>query len=183
MESCPERGESLKRDYVGAGDPVYKLANNNEWYMIYWIDAGDDAERYATGSSVTVSLGDSSVEAEVYRAAPDGGSLKVILRSDMYYENLMRVRKIDAEIVFAEYSGLVADSRNIAYREGLPGVYVKQRSGGYKWVPVQIQKEVGGKCTLAADVYYDGEGKQVDTVNYYDEVLADPKAAGYQEGR
>ncbi|MDR1043185.1 MAG: hypothetical protein LBL54_04695 [Clostridiales Family XIII bacterium] len=180
MEACPSKGESLKSDRVTAGDPIYKLANNNEWYMVYWTDAGNDAERYATGSAVTVSLGDSLIDAEVYYAEPEGKMLKVILRSDMYYEDLMRVRKADAEIVFAEYKGLIADNKSILKRDGVAGVFVKQRSGGYTWVPVKVLKGTDGKSTLAADVYYDADGKQVNTVNYYDEVLADPKAEGYE---
>jgi hypothetical protein len=175
-ESCPAEGESLKTENVTAGDPVYKLTNNNEWYMVYWIKTQGDAERYATGTAVTVSLGGASVDAMVHYAAPDGGEMKVILRSDMYYKDLTRVRKINAEIVFAEYKGLVADKTNIEERDGAPGVFVKQRGGGYKWVPVNILKEIGGKCILSVGVYYDEDGAQVKTVNYYDEVLADPKA-------
>lgn len=180
MGACPSVGTSLKTDRVAAGDPVYKLANNNEWYMVYWTKAGDDSERYATGSAVTVSLGDAMIDAEVYYAEPDGAMLKVILRSDMYYEDLMRVRKTDAEIVFAEYKGLIADSKNIVERDGADGVFVKQRGGGYTWIPVKILKETDGKCTLASGVYYDEGGEQVDTVDYYDEVLADPGAEGYE---
>jgi putative membrane fusion protein len=180
LVSCPSKGESLKTDRVTAGEPVYKLADNNEWYMVYWTKAENDAERYATGSAVTVALGDSQIDAEVYYAEPEGDTLKVILRSDMYYEDLMRVRKADAEIVFAEYQGLIADSKNIMTRDGAAGVFVKQRSGGYAWVPVKVLKETDGKCTLAANIYYDTDGKQVNTVNYYDEVLADPKAEGYE---
>jgi putative membrane fusion protein len=180
LESCPSKGKSLKTDRVTAGEPVYKLADNNEWYMIYWTKAGNDAERYATGSAVKVSLGDSQIDAEVYYAEPEGDALKVILRSDMYYEDLMLVRKADAEIVFAEYKGLIADRKNIMARDGADGVFVKQRSGGYTWVPVKVLKETDDKCTLAADIYYDADGQQVNTVDYYDEVLADPKSGGYE---
>ncbi|MDR1496375.1 MAG: hypothetical protein LBS67_05605 [Clostridiales Family XIII bacterium] len=179
-DSCPAEGESLKVKNVAAGDPVYKLTDNNEWYMIYWTESGGDAERYTTGTAVTVALGESRVDAKIYDARREGESLKVTLRSDMYYADLARVRKISAEIVFAEYKGLVADKANIAEREGVPGVFVKQRSGGYKWVPVNILKETGSKCTLSVNVYYDEQGKQVNTVNYYDEVLADPKRQGYE---
>jgi putative membrane fusion protein len=180
LESCPAKGTSLKAKRVAAGDPVYKLTNNNEWYMVYWIRAEADAERYATGSAVTVSLGGSEIGAEVYGAAPEGGTLKVILRSDMYYRDLARVRKADAKIVFAEYKGLIADRKNVMERDGAPGVFVKQRAGGYKWVPVKILKQTSDKYVLAVDVYYDEAGKQVSTVNYYDEVLADPESEGYE---
>jgi putative membrane fusion protein len=174
VASFPAGGESLVSESVNAGEPVYKLADNNEWYMMYWTGATGEAERYATGSAVTVSLGEQSVDAEVYDAVPEGDMLRVTLRSDMYYEDLMRVRRADAEIVFAEYKGLIADASSIVERDGVTGVRVKQRSGAYKWVPVKILKEAGGKCALAADVYYDEKGEQVNTVNYYDEVLTNP---------
>jgi putative membrane fusion protein len=180
MESCPAKGAPLKAAHVAKGDPIYKLTNNNEWYMIYWTKTEDDTGRYVSGAAVTVSLGGSKVDAEVHSATPDGEKLKVVLYSDMYYKDLARVRKADAEIVFAEYKGLIADRQNIATRSGAPGVFVKQRAGGYKWTPVNILKEAGGKCVLSVDVYYDKEGKPIDTVNYYDEVLADPEAEGYE---
>jgi putative membrane fusion protein len=180
MQSFPKESAPLRKDAVAAGDPVYKLTNNNEWYMVYWIKAARDTARYATGSAVTVSIGDASIEAEIYDASREGDDFKVTLRSDMYYESLTRVRRADVEVVFAKYSGLIIGKESIAVREGAPGVLVKQRSEGYKWVPVKILKDTGGKCTLAVDVYYDEAGKQVRTVNYFDEVLADPKAEGYE---
>jgi hypothetical protein len=129
---------------------------------------------------VTVSLGGYEVDAEVYSAVPDGKGMKVILRSDMYYKDLARVRKAAAKVVFAEYKGLVADRQYILERDGAPGVFVRQRAGGYKWVPVKILKETGNNCILSVGIYYDDAGKQVETVNYYDKVLADPKAEGYE---
>ncbi|MDR3225566.1 MAG: hypothetical protein LBT52_04620 [Clostridiales Family XIII bacterium] len=180
MPTYPKESSALKRDAVVAGDPIYKLTNNNEWYMIYWVNATDGAARYVTGAAVTVTIGDSSLGAEVYDVSIEGDQFKVILRSDMYYKYLTRVRKADAEIVFAEYSGLIIDKSCIITREGAPGVFVKQRSEGYKWIPVKILKSEGDKCTLAVGVYYDDAGNQVRTVNYYDEALANPKAEGYE---
>jgi putative membrane fusion protein len=181
LDTYPARGESIAQESVAAGDPVYKLTNNNEWFLVYWVGADGDTSRYATGSAVTVKIGGDQVDATVYDVTQEGGSLKVILRSDMYYEGLERVRRADAEIVFAEYTGLVADVSCIAVRDGATGVYVKQRAGGYKWVPVKVQKETGGRCTLAAGVYYDEAGEQVITVDYYDEVLLNPEQSGQVE--
>lgn len=179
MESYPKEGVQLTRDAVGAGEPVYKLTDNSEWHMVYWVKASGDTRRYAPGSAVTVHMGGASVGAKVTSAEKEGAYLKVVLYSDMYYADLSRIRKINAEIVFAEYSGLIADIRCISYRDGEDGVYVKQRSGGYKWVPVKVLKQAGDKCTLAVGTYYDDAGKPVDTVDYYDVALLNPKEEGY----
>jgi hypothetical protein len=183
LESCPDEGKSLKTARVAAGDPVYKLTNNNEWYMIYWKRTERGQKGYSTGAAVTVNLGDASVDAEIYDVEAHYGTDKVILRSDMYYEDLTRVRKAAAEIVFSRITGLIADSKNIVRKEGASGVFVKQRGGGYKWVPVYVIAESDGKSALSVGVYNDQkEGKQVDTVNYYDEILADPNASDRTPG-
>jgi hypothetical protein len=179
MTAYPDAAEPLKSERVSAGDPVYKLTNNNEWYMVYWVKPSGDVARYETGSAVTVSMGGASVDAEVSGLFKEGNLNKVILKSDYYYEGLPIIRKAEAEIVFAEYSGLIAEKSCIIERGGVTGVYVRQRGGSNKWVPVNVLREADGRCTLAVDVFYDDDGKPVNTVSYYDEVLLDPKNAGY----
>lgn len=180
MEALPTEGVPLGRDAVDAGDPVYKLTDNNDWYMVYWTKVPSDMERYATGASVTVAIGDASVGAKVAGAVREGADLKVTLRSDMYYEALARVRRVAANIEFAKYNGLVADNACISQRDGADGVFVKQRGGSYKWVPVKILNNAGEKCTLATDKFLDGGGNEVKTVDNFDEVLANPTEAGYK---
>jgi hypothetical protein len=179
-EKYPKTCEQLKRGATAAGDPVYKLTDNNLWYMVYWRKAGaDKAENYEKDNAVKVRLGDAEVDAKVYETTAQGDYTRVILQSDMYYADLTRFRKTDAEIVFSENRGLLAERKYMVARSGRQGLFVKQRSGSYKWVPVNILEEADGKCTLSVGVYYDAAGKQVKTVNYYDEVLANPKEEGY----
>jgi hypothetical protein len=91
-------------------------------------------------------------------------------------------RRAEANIIFSEYKGLVVDATCISLREGAPGVFVKQRSGDFKWVPVLIDEKhsAGTKYIVSAGTYQDESGETVHTVNYYDEVLLDPEAAGYE---
>jgi hypothetical protein len=179
-EKYPETCAQLKRAATAVGDPIYKLTDNNRWYMVYWRKAGaDKPENYEKDNAVKVRFGDVEVDAKVYETTAQGDYTRIILQSDMYYESLTRLRKVDADIVFSEHRGLLAERKYMVERNGQQGLFVKQRSGSYKWAPINIIDEVDGKCTLSVGVYYDKEGKQIKTVNYYDEVLANPKEEGY----
>lgn len=173
---------SLKSEYVQSGDPVYKLTDGNLWYMVFWIDASSGSiVNYDEGGKVKVDMGDASVEAVIDSVTTVGDSFKVVLRSDKYYDNMTKIRKTKAKIVFAEYKGLIIDAKSIALREVQPGVFVKQRTGNFKWVPISIEERhsTGDKKIVAVGTFTDEKGDSIRTVNYYDEIIKDPKEEGY----
>jgi hypothetical protein len=181
LEKLPRDGSNIKLGQTEAGDPVYKLTNNNLWYMVYWMSGSSGGRvNYDKGESVKVDFGSAVVGATVDDISTQGDDFMIVLRSDIYYKELAQHRIVDAEVIFAEYQGLICESSCLVVRGKQPGVFVKQRSGSFKWVPVRIDKTVSDRCTLAVGTYIDDDGKTVKTVNYYDEVLTDPKAAGYE---
>ncbi|MDR2609829.1 MAG: hypothetical protein LBC58_00055 [Clostridiales Family XIII bacterium] len=179
----PEKAASLKKDRVQKDDPVYKLTDDALWYMVFWID-GESGSRvhYNDGGTVKVDFGDGEVAAKIDSITDDEGDFRVVLTSDRYYKNMTDIRRADANIIFSENKGLVVDANCIALRDGQRGVFVKQRSGSFKWTPIQIDENAstGEKYIVKAGTYTDENGNEVRTVNYYDEVLKDPKAAGYE---
>ncbi|MDR1068491.1 MAG: hypothetical protein LBL36_04520 [Clostridiales Family XIII bacterium] len=181
IKDVPAAGVSLKTGEVRAGDPVYKLTDN-VWYIVFWIDEKSGSRvHYDTGNTVKVDFGDAAVLATIDSITDADGDFRIILKCDRYYKNMAVTRRAEASIIFSEYKGLVVDAACIALESGTPGVFVKQRSGNFKWVPVLIDEKhsAGTKYIVSAGTYQDENGKTVRTVNYYDEVLKDPKAAGY----
>jgi putative membrane fusion protein len=181
LGSLPRDGTRLRYQRTNAGDPVFKLTDNNLWYMVYWMDGkGEKDAPYEVGKSVQVDFGTTRIEAVVQEVKKEKDGRRITLRSDVYYKDLTLHRVLDAEVIFAEHKGIVAESSSVVRKGGQDGVYVKQRSGTFKWVPVRVNHRVGTQCTLAAGKYYDKKGEEVPTVNYYDEVLLDPKSEGYK---
>jgi hypothetical protein len=183
IENVPEAGVSLKSSAVREGDPVYKLTDSALWYIVFWIDEESGSHvHYDEGDKVKVDFGDETVDAVIDSISDANGDLRVVLRSDKYYKNMATVRRAEANIIFAEYKGLVIDAKSITLRGEQAGVFVKQRSGNFKWVPIQIdeKRSTGAKYIASVGTYKDADGNTVRTVNYYDEILTDPKASGYE---
>jgi hypothetical protein len=182
VSAIPAESLALTRAYTEKGWPIYKLTDNNLWYMVYWIDRGSfDVGRYTEGEIVKINLNSTMITAVVQSFAVQESDVKVVLRSDMYYKDMPKYRKMDAKVIFAEYQGLIVNEKDVALRDSMPGVFVKQRNGSFKWVPIQYKKgaSAGGKRIVSVGTFTDDEGELVRTVNYYDEILTDPAAEGY----
>ncbi|GHU66806.1 hypothetical protein AGMMS49983_17090 [Clostridia bacterium] len=181
MESLPDLALDIETPWVNAGDPVYKITDNNSWYFVFWLpDTSSDLEkRYAPGAEVTMDLGTTNVTAVIESAARQGNDLFVVLHSDMYYRDLDKYRKQEVHIVFHVYYGAVIQEEAVSERAGIPGVYVRQQSGSFKWVPIKILRESEGRYLVAETSYQDTIGSRITTVRYYDEIMSDPASEGY----
>jgi putative membrane fusion protein len=197
MKELPAESVDLTREWIRAGDPAYKITDNNLWYLAFWKEAEDDEKialppgtedagtgkdtvlEYAKGTKVTLDLGTTFVTATVDSVTRQGAGWFVVLRSDMYYKDLVKYRKLDVTVIFAEYEGAVIGENAVKERDGRPGVYVKQQSGTWKWIPVNILKTADGKHLVSENTFNDADGNKARTINYYDEVMSDPEEEGY----
>jgi len=181
LSSAPAEAFDLRREYVRSGEPVYRMTNNNLWRVAFWIEDANKTilDKYNIGRAVTIDLGTTKVRANVEAAEPRGRDLFVVLRSDMYYKDLDKYRVRDISVVFSEVQGAVIDKKSMKLKSGKTGVYVKQQSGAFKWVPVKVLKESGGRYLIAETYYEDENGERVSTVKYYDVIMKNPAAEGY----
>jgi len=181
LDEAPAEATDLTRDWVRGGDPIYRMTNNNLWRIAFWIpDANKTViDKYREGRDVKIDLNTTKVRASVESAEPDGRDLFVILRSDMYYKDLDKYRVRDLSVVFTEVRGAVIEKKSVKLKAGKTGVYVKQQSGAFKWVPVKVQQESGGRYLIAETEFEDEDGERVTTVRYYDEIMANPAGEGY----
>lgn len=164
----------LKRDKVVEGEPVYKVYDNSKWYMLIWTDAAT-AETYEKGSTVTIRFKDADITAKVYKKKRlKSNSYRIILESDRYYENLAVSRAEKVEIITRECEGVIVDNTAIVQEDGKDGIYVRNAAGEYIFTPVNILLSNHEQSVISERVYYDAEGKQVNTVDIYDEILRNP---------
>lgn len=181
--ALPDEAVPLDRADVRDGDPVFKLTDNNLWYMVFWLKGGSqtgEIVKYEEGKAVTVDFGSTKVDATIEKLVQQGSDWKIVLRSDVYYKDLPKYRKKTAKVITDEIRGLSIDAKSIVVRDGIPGVFVKQLSGGFKWVPVEIRKYIGEQRTVTVGSFKNEDGEVMSTVNYYDEILTDPEADGYE---
>ncbi|MDR1272219.1 MAG: hypothetical protein LBK04_04425 [Clostridiales Family XIII bacterium] len=181
LEEIPAETESLERSYVFSGEPIYRIVDNNEWYIIVWAAKDEyQSENYAEGKQVRIDLGSTEVKAVIDRVADRGDTYMVVIKSDMYYKDLSKFRRKKVNVVFEEYAGPLVGEKAIIKQDGADGVYAKQKDGSFKWVPVKIVRSYGGEALIAEDYYYDEDGQRVETVVYYDEIMSDPAGEGYK---
>ena len=181
LSTLPEFALAIERDWTNAGEPVYKITNNNIWWFAFWLpDTIKDLERrYIPGVEVTLDLGTTKVTAVIETVEKQGNDYFIVLHSDMYYRDLDKYRKQVVNVVFNVYHGAVINEESVSERAGVPGVYVRQQSGTFKWIPIRIIRESEGRLLIAETGYEDPIGGRVSTVRYYDEIMSDPAAEGY----
>ncbi|MCL2110716.1 MAG: hypothetical protein FWH32_00385 [Clostridiales bacterium] len=181
FDEAPGEAVDLTREWVRAGEPVYRITNNNLWRVAFWFENADKTvlDRYSIGRRVSLDLGTTRVRANVEVAEPRGRDLFIVLKSDMYYRYLDRYRLRDISVVFSEVSGAVIEKHSVKLRSGQTGVYVKQQSGTFKWMPVKVVRETGNHYLIAEGSFEEDDGTRVATIKYYDEIMSNPAAQGF----
>ncbi len=188
-EFTPENMELLSRDKVQnlnievlnvvrettlAKEPLFKVVDNKEWYAIFWV-ASENIVKYEKDHRATIKLPQGEVAGTIYDIIDDDGKWLVILKFNKYYEKFDQIRKIDAEVITSNYSGLIIENESITTENGQPGVYVKDKNGEYVFKPVEIITSDGESSLVEVSYYYTDNGAtKVETVNIYDEILKKP---------
>lgn len=131
-KSVSEIEDIINQDVVTAEQKIGKIADSYKWYYVVSVSP-DDAERFTTGKSVTVSFDgiSNSVKFEIYEKIEDDSSENVIivLLCKTFTEELASIRQISADIVFGTISGLRISSESIRFDENQQiGVFILDRS-------------------------------------------------------
>lgn len=165
--------QDIKRKSCAAGEPIYKISNNSVWYILFWVDQ-EAISRYETGKTVTAELNGEKIPATVIsiREADDGW--QVVIETNRYYSGFATDRVVEGTIINTDVSGLLLSNHCLTKKDGVVGVYVKNKTGDYEFTPVQVKISNGEQTVIAEGQFTDSEGNLVETVEIYDEVLSDP---------
>lgn len=169
-----ENPESTIRNSVLAGEPLYKLVGSDVWYAVFWVDQSS-ISKYNKDSAVTLELPMGDVPGTIYNIVDDGELWEVVLRFDRYYEDMAKLRKVQATVVTEDIEGLLVPNESLVTVDKQLGVYVKSISGEYGFMPVKVLTTDGENSLVKDSYYYDSEGKKVNTVEIYDEILKSGK--------
>ena len=165
----------LARNSIAKGEPVFKVADRTKWYIVCFIDK-KNLGRYTKDQEVTVEFEDDFVRAKVYKADEQDGKGRVILVTDYYYEKFARMRVADISLVTDSGKGLIIENSSITEEKGMQGVYVKNKTNDYYFVPIKVIVSDGEKSLVKDTYFYDKEtDKTYDTIEIYDVVLKEPK--------
>lgn len=164
---------SLKKTTVTRGEPVYKIVDRSGWYLVCFVPK-NHKERYTKGQKVTLYLGDEQIMGTIRGIKEKGRKCRLIIRSDYYFDGFLTDRTCDLKVVTSDVMGLLIENSSIAKKKGRSGVYVRQKTGEYKFTPISVYATDGEKSAIAEGYFFDEEGNPVNTVKNYDEVLRRP---------
>jgi putative membrane fusion protein len=171
---------NLTAEAIRAGQPIYKLTDNNIWYMVFFISPDSEQVKYLeVGKSVKVNINKDSFDAQVLETEKNDKDLRIILKCENYYKDMARHRVIKINLVSAEYSGLIVPEKSLYIKGKKEGVWTKKDDGSFIWVEVNVLRRAKGKVIISSSTFYNEEKILQSTVSYYEEILADPKADGY----
>lgn len=160
-----------KKNSVEAGDKIFKVVDNKEWFLAAWLSS-DDAEGFEAGNNVKVDFHDGvRLKMKVKSVTEEDGRRKVILSCNRYYEYFDKYRTRKCKLIRSSRTGILLESSSIVEEDGQKGVYVKDKFGNYNFTPVSILASDKGVTVVEKNYYYDDEGKTVATVKNYDEIL------------
>ncbi len=166
--------QNLARETTLSGEPLYKLVDHKKWYAVFWV-APENIVKYQKGKKAVINLPLGQVDGTIYDILDDSGRWLVILEFNKYYEEFARIRRVEAEVITSDYSGLIIKNESITTKEGQPGVFVRDKRGDYVFKPVKIITSDGEWSLVEVSYFYTDDGAtKVDTVNIYDEILKKP---------
>ncbi len=173
---------------AAAGDAIFKIADNQKWYLACWIDKAD-AEKYDEGGSVLVDFKDgvgktksTQISMAVQSKTEQGGLVRMILSCNRHYEDFSEYRIKECTLIASSTSGIFLETDSIVEEDGQKGVYVVDKLGNYNFTPIKILDQEGDITVVEKNYFYDAKGVAVETVQNYFEILRpDVKATQGEE--
>ncbi|MGP1569963.1 MAG: HlyD family efflux transporter periplasmic adaptor subunit [Eubacteriales bacterium] len=166
--------ENLTRKECLAGEPLFKTVTDSAWYIMTWVKP-ESVVNYEVGETVRVNLRGGDISATVESVIEDEQMWQVILKTNRFYKDFAKKRRIHAKIVTRDFEGIKIKNSSIINENGKAGVYIRNKNGDIIFKPVKINISDGEYAIVEAGSFVDENGKTVLTVEVYDDMLKDPK--------
>ncbi len=178
MEIDPSRFKEVKTSRIDrtkkveADQPVLKLVDNHEWYLVVRLSAefAGDIEK---GDTVTLELDSqeqNEIRAVVKDVSPKEESILAAFTINDYFPGFLEKRAVEVNVVKDRYSGYVIPVRALVEKDGKTGVLVHIEG-----------RAVFREVVLKGD---NGETAVIDTVDsrsqlkLYDRIIINPDIFG-----
>lgn len=167
---------------VDYGEPIFKVIDNFEWYMVVKIDNIKDIDSYEIGDSINISADkvEGEIKGYIRNINREGNKGTVLCNFNTDFQDYYDKRLIDVNIIKYKYEGFKIPSKSIVEKDGIKGVYIKDISGIIKFKPIEILKEEDkftyiNRGDKNNKIKVKGSDKLAKTVTIYDEILQNTK--------
>jgi len=177
--------EQLKSSATGekveVRQPIFKIINNFEWYMLIKIDNVDDIEGYKEGDSILLSGKDiiGNLRGHIEKISIEGDKGVILCRFNRNFENYYDKRYIKLDIIKNKYDSFRIKKKCVIEKDGLKGVYIKDISGIIRFRPIEIISEDEDYVYISTGdknnyIYIEEGDKRLRTVRQFDEIILNP---------
>lgn len=168
-------------DTVKAGEPIFKIMDNLNWYLALKIENIKDIEPLKEGDTVYVSFDSNDskrVKGQILKINKNKSKASMIIKFDTFFSEYYNYRYVDVDIIKSKYEGLKVPNKSVVKKEGVKGVYIKDISGIVKFRPINILGQddeftivdVGDKNK---HIMVKGSDEKKKTLKLFDEVIID----------
>ena len=128
----------LDNDIVAETDPAFKVCDRAAWYIVCYVPR-EHEKRYSEGSKVDVKINNGkTIKGTVLEIADERREKRLTIKTNYYYEQFATIRKIDVEVITSDVMGLLISNTSIVENKKQKGVYVRQKTGKYVFVPINV---------------------------------------------
>ncbi len=177
LENMDMTGQNTARVKTLPNEPLYKIICSSTWYIAAWVDE-NKADKYIKGNTVFFNFPNGQTKGYIYDIIKEDDGNLVLIEIDHYYPEYWKLRRIDTDIIVANYEGIKIDNDSIVEVEGQTGVFIVDINGNYVFRPVKIIGSDDKKTIVESGYYYVETEKgleKVKTIDLYDEVLRNAK--------
>lgn len=166
--------ENISGGSAKKGDPIFKISDNGNWYLVFWIKQ-NDISKYEVGKSVTAEFKKGNVRGIVSSINADGDMWQVAVKTNRKYDDFTKYRYIEGDIVTLSRKGLIISNSALTTKNKKVGCYVKNVSGDFVFKQVNVLATDGEHTVVTNTEFNDKDGNLIKTVKDYDEILKKPK--------
>ncbi|RKD34327.1 hypothetical protein BET03_00400 [Thermohalobacter berrensis] len=161
---------------VNIGNPIYKIINNYEWYILVKLKNNESIDTLKEGKDVYIEVlkYNERIKAKVTRIIKDKQETLIFFKLNSHLYKFYNERYVDVNIIIDEYEGLKIPKSAIVKRNGIKGVYTRNISDIVKFRPIEIIGESGEYAVVKdgyVDVEINGETERLRTITMFDQVI------------
>ncbi len=177
LKKIDKRMTDLKTTKVINNQPLFKIIDNNLWYIITWIEP-DWAEYYKLGKIATFKFPNGQIKGKICKTIKNKEEYMVIFQMDEYVKDFLSARKMNLDVTVLDYEGLKVYRDSVVTKDGQEGVYVLDINRYAKFKPIKIIGYDKQYAIIQNNIFYQKDGediKAISTVRLYDEVVRNAK--------
>lgn len=139
-------------DNVVSGENVSKIVDNHVWYAMVKVNAKYLKDSVKQGSKVEIrfeDLSSNALQCEIYHISEEeNGEVLVTVKCEKYLEGIFDKRKINAELIFENYSG---------YKIPTYALRTVSGSNGTDQYAIEVQQGTGRAYKVCEILYQNNE--------------------------